>query len=192
RALHVALLDGRPGRSGRAGCGGDVLTELPRGPRFELALRDLVEEGLITDLQEAGGFRAVPLDALEHLRKSLPLGLLCPTASDVSQAFRAERTGARRGRLHLPAARDEVLKRLFAILHHYAAADPVFQLAHLAAPGILQKPGRLFRRELLVSPILLIELREEVRRQNGDLLFTVSQRGNADLHHVQAIVEIFA
>src|SRR5438309_6697013 len=64
-ALQAALLDGRPGRSGRAGCGGDVLTELQRGWRFESALRDLVEEGLITDLQEAGGVPPGPLGARE-------------------------------------------------------------------------------------------------------------------------------
>src|SRR3989454_10360793 len=83
-ALQAALLGGRPGRSGRAGCGGDILTVLQGGWRFEAALRDLVEEGLITRLQGAGGFRAVPLDALRRLRKSFPLGLLRPTPGDVS------------------------------------------------------------------------------------------------------------
>src|SRR5437899_9131570 len=78
--------------------GGHVLTELPRGRRFELALRDLVEEGLVADLQDAGGFRAVPLDALEHVREGLPLGRLRPIPGDLSQTFRAERPRAQRER----------------------------------------------------------------------------------------------
>src|SRR5207245_11261028 len=172
--LQAALLDGRPGRSGRAGCGGDVLTELQRGWRFESALRDLVEEGLITDLQDAGGFRAVPLDAIQHLRKSLPLGLLCPTASDVSQAFRAERTGARRGRLHLPAARDEVLKRLLSIVQHHHSTDDVLHLPHVSAPGVLDESGRRLRRQLLLPAVLLVELGEEARCKDEDLLFALS------------------
>src|SRR5437016_4294364 len=65
--------------------GGHVLTELPRRRRFELALRDLVEEGFVADLQDAGGFRAVPLDALEHIREGLPLGRVRPIPGDLSR-----------------------------------------------------------------------------------------------------------
>src|SRR5207249_1765102 len=158
--------------------GGHVLTELPRGRRFELALRDLVEEGLVADLQDAGGFGAVPLDALEHIREGLPLGLVRPTPSDLSQAFRAERTGEQRGRPHLPAAGWEIREHLLAIRQHHEPPDDVLELAHVAAPGILQKSGRRLGRQLLVSPVLLVELLEEARGKGEDLLLTLSQRGN--------------
>src|SRR5207249_10064841 len=74
--------------------------------------------------------------------------------------------------------------------HH--PADYVLQLAHVAAPGILEESGRRLRGELLVPPVLLVDLGEEACRQDEDLLFAVSQRRDAYLHHVQAIVEIFA
>ena len=43
------------------------------GRRFQSAFRDLVEQGLVAHLQDAGGFRAIPSNTLEHFRESLAL-----------------------------------------------------------------------------------------------------------------------
>ena len=101
------------------------------------------------------------------------------------------RSGSRNGRSDLLAARDVARERLLAILQQHDAPDDVLELAHITAPRMLQKSGCHLRRECPVSSVLLIESREEPRRQDEDLLFAISQRGNADLHHVQAVVEVF-
>src|SRR5207244_13105488 len=51
--------------------GGHVLTELPRGRRFELALRRLVEEGCVAYIQVAGVFRTVPVEGVQPRRERL-------------------------------------------------------------------------------------------------------------------------
>src|SRR2546428_13660053 len=101
-------------------------------------------------------------------------------------------TGAQRGRPHLPAACQEILEHLLAIRQHHEPPDDVLKLAHVAAPGILQESGRRLGRQLLVSPVLLVELFEEARGKGEDLLLTLSQRGNANLDNIQTIVEILA
>src|SRR5438132_14098219 len=50
--------------------------------------------------------------------------------------------------------------------------------------------GDRFRRELLLPPILLVELGQEQRRQPGNLFPPLAQRGHPDLHHVEPVVEI--
>src|SRR2546427_11407478 len=85
-----------------------VELKMRRERRPQLALRDLVEQSLVADLQDAGGLRAIPLDALEHFCQGLTLRLLGPTAGDIPQALRAGRTGAWGRWADLLAARDEV------------------------------------------------------------------------------------
>src|SRR3989441_6088964 len=89
------------------------------------------------------------------------------------------------------AARHESLEHLLAILQHHDSPHHILELTHIAAPGILQESGGRLRRELLPSAVLLVELREESGGQAEDLLFAFSQRRDANLHHVETVVEIF-
>src|SRR5207245_4084617 len=88
-------------------------------------------------------------------------------------------------------ARREGLEHLLAILQHHDSPHHILELTHIAAPGILQESGGRLRRELLPSAVLLVELREESGGQAEDLLFAFSQRRDANLHHVETVVEIF-
>ena len=45
-------------------------------------------------------------------------------------------------------------------------------------------------RELLLPPVLGVELVQEPRRQPRDLFPPLPQRGDPDLHHVEPVVEI--
>ena len=51
-----------------------------RAPRRQPALGDLVQQGLVADLQDARGFSTVPLNALEDFRQRLAFRLLGPGA----------------------------------------------------------------------------------------------------------------
>src|SRR5262249_53752379 len=145
-----------------------------------------------TDLQDASGFGTIPLDPVEHFSEGLALGFLGATPGDVPQTLGGRRTCGRSGRGLRLATRDQGLERLIAILQHHDAPDYVLELAHVAAPRMLEEPGLCLCREFLGTPVLPIESVEEPIRQHEDLFFAVAQRRNADLDDVQTIVEIFA
>src|SRR2546427_5201274 len=170
--------------------GGHVLTELPRGRRFELALRNLVEQRLVADLQDAGRFGAVPVNALEDFCKRLALCFLRAASGDVPQALGAWRIAAWERGDHLLPARHEVREDLLAVLEHDDSPDHVFQLADVAVPRVLEESGDRCRRQLLVPAVLLVERRQEARREDEDLLFALTQRRDTNLHDVEAIVEV--
>src|SRR5438046_3957367 len=45
--------------------------------------------------------------------------------------------------------------------------------------------------KLLVPPVLLVEPRQEALSEDEDLLLALAQRRNANLHDVEAVVEVF-
>jgi len=155
-----------------------------RARRLELALRDLVQQGLI-------GFSTVPLNALEDFRQRLAFRLLGPAARDVPQAVGARRRRGGRGPADLLAARHQLIEDLLGIVEHNESPDHVLQLADIAAPRILQELRGRRRRKLLVPPVLLVEPRQEALSEDEDLLLALAQRRNANLHDVEAIVEVF-
>jgi len=162
-----------------------------RAPRLELAFRDLVQQGLVADLQDARGFSTVPLNALEDFRQRLAFRLLGPAARDVPQAVGARRRRGGRGPADLLAARHQLIEDLLGIVEHNESPDHVLQLADIAAPRILQELRGRRRRKLLVPPVLLVEPRQEALSEDEDLLLALAQRRNANLHDVEAIVEVF-
>jgi len=162
-----------------------------RAPRLELAFRDLVQQGLVADLQDARGFSTVPLNALEDFRQRLAFRLLGPAARDVPQAVGARRRRGGRGPADLLAARHQVIEDLLGIVEHDESPDHVLQLADVAAPRILQELRGRRRRKLLVPPVPLVEPRQEALSEDEDLLLALPQRRNANLHDVEAVVEVF-
>ena len=162
-----------------------------RARRLELALRDLVQQGLVADLQDARGFSTVPLNALEDFRQRLAFRLLGPAARDVPQAVSARRRRGGRGPADLLAARHQVIEDLLGIVEHDESPDHVLQLADVAAPRILQELRGRRGRKLLVPPVLLVEPRQEALSEDEDLLPALAQRRNANLHDVEAVVEVF-
>jgi len=63
--------------------------------------------------------------------------------------------------------------------------------ADVAAPRILQELRGRRRRKLLVPPVPLVEPRQEALSEDEDLLLALPQRRNANLHDVEAVVEVF-
>ena len=63
--------------------------------------------------------------------------------------------------------------------------------ADVAAPRILQELRGRRRRKRLVPPVLLVEPRQEALSEDEDLLLALAQRRNANLHDVEAVVEVF-
>ena len=63
--------------------------------------------------------------------------------------------------------------------------------ADVAAPRILQELRGRRGRKLLVPPVLLVEPRQEALSEDEDLLPALAQRRNANLHDVEAVVEVF-
>src|SRR5262249_50429856 len=165
---------------------------LGRGRRPQPALGYFIEQCFVTDFEDAGGLDAIPLNPVEDFGEGLALGLLSATPRDVPETLGDLRRGARSDRGILVAARDQVLERPLAIRKHDDAPDHVLELAHVPAPGILEKPRPRLRRERLVPPVLPVESLEELRRQEEDLFFTLSQRRHTDLDHIQAVVQVFA
>ena len=90
------------------------------------------------------------------------------------------------------AACDQVLERLLAVREHHHTSNDVLQLPDVARPGVLPEAGQRLRRELLGPPVLRVEPREERRNQERNLLSPLPERGNADLDHIEAVVEVLA
>ena len=84
-----------------------------------------------------------------------------------------------------------MIEDLLGIVEHDESPDHVLQLADVAAPRILQELRGRRGRKLLVPPVLLVEPRQEALSEDEDLLLALAQRRNANLHDVEAVVEVF-
>src|SRR5262245_32746685 len=154
------------------------------------ALADLVEERLVADLENSGRLGSIPMHLLEHLRERLALSFSRPAARDFPQALGHLRP--RSLNESDPAAVEKGLDRLFAVREHDQTANRIFQLPHVAQPRVVPEPSDRLWLQLLLPTILRVELGQEPRHQRRNFLSPLSQRGNADLDHVEPIVEVFS
>ncbi len=84
--------------------------------------------------------------------------------------------------------RDDVLAAA-----HKGVLQQVFQLAHVAGPGVVEKHLLDFRGNALdLSVEFAVEIAPEVLHQQGDVVPALLQRRHVDLDHFQTVVEIFA
>src|SRR5262249_35710737 len=72
------------------------------------------------------------------------------------------------------------------------AADDVLQLANVAGPWVFGQVDEGLRRKLLLLPISGVEASQELGGQRQDLLPPVPQRRDAELHDIDAVIEVFA
>src|SRR2546426_1784939 len=158
----------------------------------QLVFGDLVEQGLVADLENPRRLGAIPVHPLEHFFKGFALGFTRPAACDLPQALGEERSGPRGRGVPVPTAGDQGLERLLPVREHHHASNDVLQLSDIARPRVLREAGHGLGRELLRPPVPLVEPREETRRQERNLLFPLPERGNADLYYVEAVVEVLS
>src|SRR5437899_516328 len=166
--------------------GGLALSTRRRG---KPAFTDLVEQGLVADLEDSRGFGAIPAHALEHLGQSLALGLSGAAARDLPEALGDQWPRSLDGSVQ--TAIDQRFDSLLTVGEHDQPLDRVLELAHVARPRIFAQAGQRLGRELLLPPVLRVELGEEPRREPRNLLAPLPQRRHADLDHVEPVVEVF-
>src|SRR5262245_36036086 len=137
----------------------DLLQRTTRGGR-EAALGDLVEQCLVADLENARCFGTIPTNLLEHLGQGLAFSLARAASSNLPQAFVDDRSN-----LDVPveSACPQSLNGLLAVGQHDQAANRILQLSHIAGPRVLLEPCNGLRQQLLLAPVLGIELREKPR-----------------------------
>ena len=130
---------------------------------------------------------------LENLRERLALGVAGAAVRDLPKTF-GRRVGARlRAAGDRPRPRRQHrFQRLVGGAEHGHPSDDVFELAHVARPGILHQLVDDRRRDDPVAAILRVEPFEESRRERGDFLTALTQRRNTDVDNGQTIEEIFA
>src|SRR5437773_944721 len=193
----VLLLEPVNYRRGRPPClavlvaAGRLLEGSPRRRR-QLALGDLVEQGLVADPEHPGRLGTIPLHSLEHFLKRFALGFARAAARDFLQALAAELGGSRGCALPVPMACDQGLERLFTVREHHHAPNHVLQFSDVARPRVLREAGHRLGREPLLPPVLRVEPGQERRRQERNLLSALPERGDADLHHIEAVVEVLS
>src|SRR5262245_411204 len=173
---------------------------LSRRTRGQATLGDLVEDGLVADLQDPGRLRSVPLDTIEDLQQRRALGVERCAAGDILQAeartvprwVHPERGAVARVSGYRAEAREDLLADLPSVREHDQPAHHVLQLANVARPRVLPEELQDLRLQLHVALVLSVEDPEEQRGQRRDLLAALAERGHPDLHDVQPIVEILA
>ena len=81
-----------------------------------------------------------------------------------------------------------------AVRQQHGAMDGVFQLAHIAAPAMAQQQplGRRRDRARYGTPLASAYLLGEMLGQGADVLGPLAQRGQAQIHDIQAIEQVFA
>src|SRR3989442_6150548 len=168
--------------------------------RGETTLHDLVEQGLVADLEKTRGLRAGPVHAVEHFLDGDALRITGGLPGDVLQAEHGLGADGRRRRHGygrtavgpVVQARQDLLVHRSRGTEHDDALDRVFQFADVTGPVILHEQAHGVRRDLDVPHVLGVELPSEVLDQHGDFLPPLAQRRDPDLHDVEPVIEILA
>ena len=92
----------------------------------------------------------------------------------------------------VPTAREQGLECLLTVGENHHASNHVLQLSDVSRPRVLAEASHRLGRELLCATVLRVEPGQERRRQERNLLFALPEGGNANLHHVEAVVEVLS
>src|SRR3989449_11250155 len=155
----------------------------------QLTLGDLVEQRLVADLENARGLGAIPLHAIEHFHEGFALGFARAATRDLLQALADKGSGLMGWSVPVPTAREQGLECLLTVGQHHHASNHVLQFSDIARPRVLAEASHRLGRELLCATVLRVEPGQERRRQERNLLFALPEGGNANLDHVEAVVE---
>src|SRR5581483_10209166 len=179
---------------------------------------ELVEQGLVADLQDLGGLAAIPARLVQHSLDRLPFGVHCRSSANLQQrrcrsirlagsdgdgcagwtigsgliGMRCQwRLGAKRADNWLVGGK--LADDLRFVAHNHIALHEVFQLADVARPAVLHHAGQrvLAERPRLLRIKLAVFAQEELE-EDRDLLATLTQRRNVDGDDVEAIKQVLA
>src|SRR6185436_4693059 len=87
---------------------------------------------------------------------------------------------------------EDLLVHRTRAAEHDRALHGVLELADVARPAILHEDADRVGRDLDRPAILGVEATAEMLDQNRNLFATLAQRRNADLDHVEPVIEVFA
>src|SRR5262245_43077892 len=146
-------------------------------PTHEAALHDLVEQGLVADLQEPRRLGAIPADPIEDFLDRHALGVTCGLPSDVLEADRGvetrphlrARTRARHGTETTTQVADDLEMHGPRAAEDDHALHGVLQLPDVAGPVVLEERALRLGRYLDGATVLHVELLEEMIEQHRDL-----------------------